>query len=234
MFSRLFESSRGREGPSELPEGMKLEVLRYNGELRFIGKLEWARNGTYQITTEDETPLPYVEYNSTVSLRGNYRGEVLFVEGKVVGSSAQMWRIEQNKVVRGADQRAYFSQNVKIPVQLCCSNDMKGEECGEETPQGVMFPATMLNLSAGGAQFSSTANFGEKDWVSALSVELVPEMEPFNFVCAIRRKSDADGRGKIWIYGCEFLDLGPGEQDRLIKAILALQRKEIRSRRGGY
>ena len=65
-------------------------------------------------------------------------------------------------------------------------------------------------------------------------VELVPEMAPFSFLCAIRRKINVDNRGKEFVYGCEFLEMGAAEQDRLIKAILTLQRKEIRARRGGH
>ena len=232
-MSRLFETARGHDGTSELPEGLRMEVLRYNGDLYFVAKLEWAKDGTYQITSEDGSAMPYVEYNSSMKLRGHYKGEAIFVEGVVVGSSAHMWRIAQNRVVRGADQRAFFRQNVKLDLMLCCGNDLRGDECGENTPQGKFFKGTMLNLSAGGTQITTEANFAKTDWISLVDVKLVPEMEPFNLICAIRRKADADGRGKIFVYGCEFVDLGAAEQDRLIKAILTLQRKEIRARRGG-
>lgn len=233
-MSRLFETANAHEGPSELPVGMKVEVLQYNGELYFMGKLEWARNGTYQVTSEDGSPLPYIEYNGSVKLRGQYKGEVLFVEGKIVGSSASMWRIEQSKTVRGADQRNFFRQNIKATVTITCANDLRGADCGEKTPQGKFFTATMMNLSAGGTQISTTAEFEKSDWISIVEAELVPEMAPFNFICAIRRKTNADNKGREFIYGCEFLDMGPAEQDRLIKAILTLQRKEIRARRGGH
>lgn len=233
-MSRLFETAVAHEGESELPVGMKIEVLRYNGDPYFTATLEWAKNGTYQITTEDGSQLPYVEYNSAINLRGHYKGEILYVEGKVVGSSARMWRVEQNRALRGADQRAFFRQNVKTAVTLCCANDLRGGECGEKTPQGQFFTGIMQNLSAGGAQFSTTAEFEKSDWVTMTEVELVPEMAPFSFLCAIRRKINVDNRGKEFVYGCEFLEMGAAEQDRLIKAILTLQRKEIRARRGGH
>ena len=233
MFGRLFESMRGREGESELPEGLRLEVLKQNGELYFVGSLDWAKKGTYQVRNESGDLLPPIEYGAVVKLRGRYQEEAIFVEGKIVGNSAEMWRIEQTKVVRGADQRAFFRQNVKLELVLCCGNELRGDECGENTPQGKLFKGTMLNISAGGTQITTEANFVKTDWISLMDVKLVPEMEPFNLICAIRRKADADGRGKIFVYGCEFVELGAAEQDRLIKAILTLQRKEIRARRGG-
>ena len=233
MFGRLFETARGHEGASELPAGLRLEVLKQNNELYFVGSLEWAKKGVYQVTNETGDLLPPIEFGSMVKLRGRYKDEAIFVEGKIVGSSAEMWRIEQVKVVRGADQRAFFRQNAKIGVMLSCGNDLRGDACGEKTPQGKFFPGVILNLSAGGAQICTHADFEKTDWISVIDAVLVPEMEPFTFVCAIRRKTETENGSREFVYGCEFIDMGHGEQDRLIKAILALQRKEIRSRRGG-
>ena len=39
MFGRLFETARGHEGASELPAGLRLEVLKQNNELYFVGSL---------------------------------------------------------------------------------------------------------------------------------------------------------------------------------------------------
>lgn len=233
MFGRLFESMRGREGESELPEGLRLEVLKQNGDLYFVGSLDWAKKGTYQVRNETGDLLPPIEYGATVKLRGRYQEEAIFVEGKIVGNSAEVWRVEQVKVVRGADQRAFFRQNSKIGMMLTCGNDLRGDACGEKTPQGKYFPGVIVNLSAGGAQIVTTADFEKTDWISVIDAVLVPEEEPFTFLCAIRRKAVWEEDATKFVYGCEFLEVGAAEQDRLIKAILMLQRKEIRSRRGG-
>lgn len=233
MFGRLFDAIRGKEEESELPEGLRLEVLKQSGELIFVASLEWAKKGTYQVINETGDLVPPVEYGSTVKLRGRYNDEAIFVEGKIVGSTEKMWRIEQTRVVRGADQRAFFRQNSKVGVMIACGNDLRGDACGEKTPRGKYFPGIIMNLSAGGAQIVTRAEFEKTDWISVIDAVLVPDEEPFTFLCAIRRKSVSEEDENAFVYGCEFLDMGSAEQDRLIKSILMLQRKEIRSRRGG-
>lgn len=234
MFGRLFGAKRGREEESELPEGLRLEVLKYNGDLYFVGSLEWAREGVYQVTTDDESELPYIEYGTQVKLRGRHKNEAIFVEGTIVGSSDEMWRIEQTRTVRGMDKRAFFRQNAKVDVMVTCANELRDGEggCGN-TPLGECFSATIMNLSAGGAQIVTNASFEKDDWVSVIDAMLLPEEEPFTFLCVVRRRSDWEKDKSMLVYGCEFLEMGTAEQDRLQKAILALQRKEIRARRGG-
>ena len=234
MFGRLFGGKRGREEESELPEGLRIEVLKYNGDLFFVGSLEWAREGVYQVTAEDESELPCIEYGTQVKLRGRNKNEAIFVEGTIVGSSDEMWRIEQTKTVRGMDKRAFFRQNAKIDAMVTCANELRdGEEGAPNTSLGECFTGTIMNLSAGGAQIVTGASFEKDDWVSVFDAELVPDEEPFSFLCVIRRRGEWEEDKTKFVYGCEFLEMGTAEQDRLLKAILTLQRKEIRARRGG-
>ena len=67
-----------------------------------------------------------------------------------------------------------------------------------------------------------------------LEAALIPTEEPFTLTCKVRRTSvraQTASPMKKFEYGCQFVEVPPREQERLLQVIFTLQRKVLRARR---
>lgn len=225
------ENLNQEECLKELPElisGMRLEVISMKNCLIFMGKIDWVKDDTIQLVHSAGGELPYIEYNSTIKLRGFWQGQPVFMKGVIRGSTKRFWRIDQLHTLQISEQRGYFRQNVKLGATIMCVNEVFEEGAEEDAEKRMPVPCEIANISAGGVMVLSKGNFREGDWVYVMNMALLPDENPLAFTCIVRRVID---KGKQMEYGCEFCDLEDQERERLIQSILKLQRIELRLRR---
>lgn len=221
-------AEKAKELPRLEPD-MRLEIMTSENRLIFLGRIEWVKANAIQVCDILGEDLPYIEYNTPIKLRGFSDNCAFYLEGIVGGNTRLFWRIDHLATLQAGERRGYFRQNVVLDaVAMRISSPFeKGTVAG--SPQGPLVGCTIINISATGAMMVIKEPFQEGEWVSLSNVRLQPKEPPFTFTCAIRRKIIQED-GSI-AYGCEFYDLHSEEQERLIKIILLLQRKELNARR---
>ena len=224
MIERNNES---KELPGIYP-GMLLEVLITDNRLMFVGKIEWVDDKTIQIVDRDEMSVPYIAYNDRVKMRGFYKTQAVVLEGVIKGSTDRFWRIEQVRSLQPTERRDFFRQNTSLKAKVMCVNEIFGRQNSNTVSGAKPYDCEIIDISAGGAMVKTKAEFETGDWLFLMDVEIIPNEAPFTFTCLIKRIIEREGgRG----YGCEFCKLENKEQERLIRGILSLQRKELQARR---
>lgn len=214
----------------KLTPGMKVEVMTLKNRLIFLGHIEQVSDTFVQIADDLGGSVPYVEFNSLVKLRGFASSRAFCLQGSIGGSTNRFWRVENLSTLQSGERRGYFRQNVNLKAAL---RRMHNPFERREAPEEVKEPAVdcgISNISATGAMVESKALFEEGDWFQLLDVRVCAEEHPFVFTCAVRRVTEREGTRE---YGCEFYELDGGEQERLIKCIMRLQRNEFKARRSG-
>lgn len=214
----------------KLTPGMKVEVMTLKNRLIFLGHIEQVTDKFVQIVDDSGADVPYVEYNSLVKLRGFASYRAFCLQGSIGGSTKQFWRVENLSTLQSGERRGYFRQNVNLKAALRrVHNPFEKQEVQEETEEPIV-DCHISNISATGAMVESKAVFEEGDWFQLLDVKACVGERPFVFTCAVRRVTERAGARE---YGCEFYELDGGEQERLIKCIMRLQRDEFKARRSG-
>ncbi len=234
FFKSLFKSKspvpEPPEAPSQNPEpvekqeipelytGMKVEVLSPHNNLLFVGVLN-ILDSSLEIQPENDGLLPIAEYQQAIKLRGFQKNSQAFTLNGIVGqSTAEFWRLENLKFLQSKDSRAFFRQNANVKAEIVPSTNYKGQE---------KIPCKILDVSAGGARVLGSPGFQDGD-LFVLEVTLISEEEPFSMTCQVRHAVEV---GRDMEYGCQFVGLPEKEQERLLQAIFALQRKILQSRR---
>lgn len=202
-----------------------VEVLSPDNRLIFVGKAETFRNGAMVIREAKGNELPMALYNKEVKLRFFRERGNLVLNGKVCGSTSLIWKVDRLEKMFTKEQRAFFRQGI--------SPDTEGR-CSRRAYQGKTAtkpaPCQVLDISAGGILISSQEEYEVNNRLAITAVYLVKTEEPFSFNCQVRRAGEPDRSG-MRRYGCKFEALPPKEQDRLLRAIFAVQREEIRNRK---
>lgn len=208
-----------------LREGMGVEVLTAANYLVFMGKVKRIQDGAVILRDAKGDDVPQVVYGQDVKLRFLRNGETAMLQGKVCGSTPELWKVDRLEVKFTKEQRAFFRQGISASVQA---------RCIRRSPQGVRAkdstPCQVLDVSAGGLLFSSSELYEKGQRLTLAGVRLVQDMEPFEFNCQVRRVGKPKG-GTIR-YGCQFERLAERDQDRLLRAIFIVQREEIRLQKG--
>ena len=215
----------------ELPElepGMLLEVLSSKNQLIFVGKLQDVMGDTLEITDEAGFMLPYIEFNTVVKLRGFHQSQAVILEGTIGGNSSAFWRVENLRCLKPSERRQFFRQNAGITVKAICLNEVFGKERPGSPSGDQEMECFILDISAGGAMVQVTEELEEGDWLFLMDIRIIPKEPPFALTCRVQRVIQ---RGEKKAYGCQFSEMEEREQDRLIKSILYLQRKELQARR---
>lgn len=228
-MKKILEQIDGAEkqGMPELGKGVRLEVVTPENKLIFVGVIEWAKKDVMQIVDVTGADVPVIPYNSPVKLRGFYHSHPIFLEGQIGGSTQKFWRIDRLKALQLSEQRGYFRQNISREAKVACINEVFGIQKSDEGSKELVQACKVANISATGVLILSHENFQEGDWLRLMDLELVPGEKTFMLTCVVRRVTHYEtGNG----YGCEFYKLSSGEQDRLIRSILVLQRKERQAR----
>ena len=219
------------EANMNLPEfypDMRVEVLTMHNRLIFVGRIQKVEDDALQIQEESDDRLPYVEYNSEVKLRGFSYGEAFTVAGMIGGSTQFWWKVDRLRTLQAREKREYFRQNISIDADVMCVNEIFDRQRQNQGGAGRVVPCKILDVSAGGMRIRCEMPYLEGDWLFVQGVILLEKEPSFSFACKIMR---ASVHGSIYEYGCMFCDLDPKEQERLIRAILMLQRRELQARR---
>lgn len=209
----------------DLQPGMMAEVMTPDNRLIYVGKIEKIQTGGVYIREANEDTLPMVLVNKPLKVRF-YRGEAgnIVLNGKVCGSTLRMWKVDRLEGTFTQEQRAFFRQNISVNIEARC-----GKRANQGSRPGVLFPCTVLDISAGGILINSAEIFIEGDRLQITDAALLPGAPPFNFYCQVRRAGEwKKGANR---YGCQFESLSPKDQDRLLQAIFTIQREEIKKRK---
>ena len=203
-----------------LRAGMSVEVLTPGGRLMFVGKVDSFRGGAIIIRDAKGDELPPVMYNEEVKLRFFREQGSLVFQGKICGSTEMIWKVDRLESKFVKEQRAFFRQRISTQVQAVCAR---------RAVSSKPVPCTVLDVSAGGILIASQEEYQQGDRLSITGIRLTRTEDAFNFNCYVRR---VGGREMGFIrYGCQFETLSPREQDRLLRAIFAVQREEIKNKK---
>lgn len=205
--------------------GAAVEVMTPENRLLFVGKIEAVQEGAVCIRDANGDTLPMALINKELKLRFfTNRGSVV-LQGKVCGSTMRMWKVDRLRSAFVHENRAFFRQSISVEIMARC-----GKYTAKDGRPNALFPCQVLDISAGGMLFSCKEIYAEGDLLLVTDVPLLANAPAFNFSCVVRR-SGAWSKGVVR-YGCQFVALTAREQDRLLQAIFAIQREEIRKRRG--
>lgn len=208
----------------ELWPGMVAEVMSPDNRLIFVGRVDKIQNGGVYIREANDDDLPMALVNRPVKVRFYREEDNIVLHAKVAGSSMKIWKIDQLESAFAREKRGFFRQSISVDVEAHCGR------CSSQSWQPEkLFPCQVLDISAGGMLISCGTGFSEGDRLVVTGVSLVPGTLPFKFNCVIRRAGE--WKKSVIRYGCQFDSLSPRDQDRLLQAIFAIQREEIKKRR---
>lgn len=226
FFKSLFKkeepvSSVPPDDFSDLYSGMKVEVLTPANALIFVGRIRLLTGNQVDVLGETGGFLPRALYNQRVKLRCFQRdGGTFTLNGTVGPNDPKFWRIEKLQSLQSSENRSFFRQNIGVEGQIVSSSGQK-------------FPCKVLDVSAGGARVLTSKLF-QLESTFQLEASFLPTEEPFTLTCQVRRTSvraQTASPMKKFEYGCQFVDVSPREQERLLQVIFTLQRKALRARR---
>lgn len=215
----------------EVEVGMLLEVLTENNEVIFRARVTDFDGDAIRIENDNGGEVPPVMYNSEYKLRGHLSDDRRVVyHGTVCGSTSTMWKMDQLANWFSWEKREFFRQNISVEARV---TRVKWAGEGKDDPphKEDQFKCKLLDVSGGGVMIACDAAYNRGDQLRVGNVELLPGTEPFSFRCSVRRAEQARYTN---LYGCQFLNMSPSEQDRLVRAIFTLQREEAKRLRGKY
>lgn len=211
-----------------LEVGMLLEVLNESNEVLFRARVDEFNGDSMKIVNDTGGEMPVVMYNTEFKLRGHHNNQTAIYHGTVCGSTAYMWKLDQITNWSTWERREFFRQN--ISVEALTQRIRSVHDKADDTPiKGPVVKCKLLDVSGGGVLMGCDENFEWGDQLRVGHAEIIPGAEPFSFNCTVRRVQEARYTN---LYGCQFLEMNPGEQDRLIRAIFLLQREEAKRLRG--
>lgn len=226
LFKSLFKKKEPAPAVSpddlcELYNGMKVEVLTPANALIFVGRIRLLSENQVDVLGETGGFLPRGLYNQRVKLRCFQRdGDTFTLNGTVGPNDPKFWRIEKLQSLQSGENRNFFRQNTGSDGQVL-------------TPGGQKYPCKVLDVSAGGARVLTSKLF-QLETTFQLEVSLLPEEEPFTLTCLVKRTAVRAQTGspmKKFEYGCQFVEVPPRVQERLLQAVFTLQRRTLRARR---
>lgn len=230
LFKFLLKKPEEKAPPraDSLPDlytGMKVEVLTPANALLFVGKLRVLQGGDLlEVHGDGEGYLPRALYNQPVKLRAFQRsGEAYTFNGTVTQNSRSFWRVEKLKSLQSEENRSFFRQNTGVEGWVYPITSSKGQR----------FACNVLDISGGGARVI-TSKLIELGGTFQLEAAVLPGQTPFNVTCQVTRllvRSHSGNPSKKYEYGCQFVDLSPRDEERIMKSVFALQRKVIQARR---
>lgn len=216
-------------GWADLYIGMKLEVLTTENKIIFIGKVADKDGSEIRVEAASGAEVPPVLYNTEIRLRGFLPGmRTIMVLGCVRGSTEEFWRIECMRSLYAQENRGFFRQNISADAKVMCVNSIFQPGSTPAPEKSGTEACHLLDISGSGLRLSCRRKYEEGDWLFVMEAAIWPGEAPFSFTCQVRRVQEAKWD---WIYGCQFEGLEPKEQDRLLRAILQLQRRDLQVQR---
>lgn len=220
MMSGELDMESGARNPFDLRPGMFVEVMTPGNSLIFAGRVYTVFSGAVSIREINDESLPMALVDKPLKLGFFRERDKLVLRGKLCGSTMKMWKVDRLENAFTQEQRTFFRQSISVELAA---------QCRRPTDPGT-FPCQVLDISAGGMLISGKEEFKEGERLCISDVPLAANEPSFTFDCQIRRATR--WKKDIFRYGCQFESLSPKDQDRLLRAIFAIQREEIRKRRG--
>lgn len=226
LFKSLFKKEEpvSTVPPEDFPElfnGMKAEVLTPANALIFVGRIRLLTGNQVDVLGETGGFLPRAVYNQRVKLRCFQRdGDTFTLNGTVGPNDPKFWRIEKLESLQSSENRNFFRQNIGVEGQILFDSGQK-------------VSCKVLDVSAGGARVLTSKLF-QLNSTFQLEASFLPTEDPFTLTCLIKRTSvraQTASPMKKYEYGCQFVDVLPREQERLLQVVFTLQRKALRARR---
>lgn len=222
------EESKGRESALEeklyIEDGMRLEVLRSDNEVVFLGRVRSFEGRTLELHDDGGNSIPPAVYGTEVKLRGVWTGVGLVTyHGTVFGCNDRMWKIGELAEWYGWERRDFYRQNLAVDAEVIRTYRAHAASAND---RDVKVPCKLLDVSASGALIScSKAVFMQDDQLSVTNAEIIHGEPPFSFLCTISRVEKARFHN---LYGCRMEGMTIREQDRLARAVFRLQQEERR------
>ena len=215
------------EDELDIEAGLRVDVLTMQNRLLFVGRLERYRAGAGTMTISDAqgNELPPVVYNSDIRLRFIRNGESVVLQGKVCGSSDRIWRVDRLERQFTKEKRVNFRQRLSTNPPAMCYRLAEMNVAATEPAR-----CEILDVSAGGLLIRCGEDYNLGDSLVVDGISIAENEGAFNFTCQIRRVGEKINN-KYRDYGCQFQGVSEKEEDRLLRAIFAAQREEIRRQR---
>ena len=209
--------------------GMLLEVLTVDNEVLFRARVTSFDGDSMSIVNDLGGEMPPVLYNTEFKLRGHLSdSQTAVYHGTICGSNREMWKLDQLVNWFTWERRDFFRQNISVEAQVKRLRSVHDKE-GDTPLVGPIVKCKLLDVSGGGVLVACNEDYERGDELRVSKAVIIPGTDPFSFRCRVRRVEQAR---YTKLYGCQFMDLQPGEQDRLIRAIFLLQREEAKRMRG--
>lgn len=211
----------------KIQPGNLVEVLSEANRLDIVARVINYTGDMISIQDARGQDLPPAYYNQEVKLRIIQGSMNAIILGKICGSTKRFWKIDRLQKTTVSEKREYFRQTVQISAKVqCLQRSLKAPDL----PRGAR-PTTcsVLDVSAGGILLRSSEPFQLGDRLLVSDVRIGQE-RPFQFHCFVLRVDAEPTRS--WQFGCRFEPMEQREEDRLLRAIFAVQRQEIQKRRG--
>lgn len=215
-----------RTSTLRIQPGSIVEVLGEDNRLMLVGRVMNYTGDMISIQDSQSRELPPVYYNQDVKLRIKQSGVNAIILGKICGSTKLFWKIDRLQKTAVSEKREFFRQTVRASAKVQC---VKRSPQAPKLNRGSDATAcTVLDISAGGLMIYATEPFQAGDRL--LVSDLVLGKDKFRFYCFVQRVFTDPGRG--WRFGCRFDGMEQRDEDRLLRAIFAIQRQEIQKSRG--
>ena len=223
------ESEEAEKKPKlpKIPAKAMMEVLDINNQLIFVGRVAEYARGVVTVREAADQEVPPVFYNTEVKLRYFLNGENVVLHGMICGSSPRFWRVDRLECQFTAQQRTEFRQRLRLKTQVA-PMERAGGKGEDEKILGKLSPCELLDISMGGLLMKCRELYQADDILVFPKVMVLPEEAPYSFTCQIRWINEGRLENQ---YGCKFQEMSDWEEDRLLKAIFAIQREEIQERK---
>ncbi len=213
--------------------GSACEVRNLQNELLFIGQMtgvEWYDDDlAIDLVSKTGDDLPLYPYDTKLRIRFVGKGnEHLIVGGRSYIANRERWRVSALVEGSNIEQRKFFRVSVHNTATV---HEGKRDARGNILAIGEPVQAKLRDISMSGVRFVLPVRWHEPEGIIMSQLYLGEDREPFSpecTVCSIRTLPDGEG----YEYRCNFEEMIEREEDRLCSAIFALNREEIRRRRG--
>lgn len=205
----------------QMAVGTKVEVFDGSPEILFIGVVEDSGPGYAQVASAKGDEVPAVIFGSTVQLRSSLPGgKKQLVTGVIAGSSPYFWRLEELEGRIFQDNRQTYRQDISIDAKVLSTKDRLTDAV----------PCRVMNISEGGAQFSSKRAFVKGEEICLMDLRLTGTGGAFSLIAQILRVVPGETPRQPYTYGCQFIDMKRRDQERLVEEIFVVQNEMLRKK----
>ena len=216
-----------KPGKLYIEEGMRLEALRTDENIAFLGRVKDFKERTLKLINDAGGSVPAVVYGTEIKLRGVWPGQGLVTyHGTIFGSTPEMWMIGDLCEWYGWERRDFYRQGVSIDAKVLRTY----RALPSVSEMDYKVDCRILDISASGVLVSCAKEvYSVDDGLSVTDAHIIPGEQPIAFYCTVVRVV----KGKFHnLYGCKFHGMKIQDQDRIARAVFRMQQEE-RKKQGG-